>query len=271
MPLLVFAPILSTVMGIMNPHYRELADSIIRHALERSQSAALLKHLGLRGRARETFAMSMLTPFLDPSLGICTGVIVDSLGNSSSQIDIIIYDKRLIPSIMFSVSEGIVPVESVLAAVEVKSRLTPSEISGAIRNARSVKALQPDFREIYDGSGDSAMNPVGGKLSVPCFLYAFSSSVTSSKMEEARILKAIEKENRESKQKVFIPLTATCVANQAVYFGGTDSIRNPTRSEIQRREDQAALRFLTCLVDVVTAVLCQRRRMSTSHYFIDEH
>lgn len=254
----------------MNPHYRELADSIIRHALERSQSAAWLRHLGLRGRARETFAMSMLTPFLDPSLGICTGVIVDSLGNSSSQIDIIIYDKSLIPSVMLSVSEGIVPVESVLAAVEVKSKLTPGEISGAVRNARSVKALRPDFREVYDGSADTPMSPIGGKLSVPCFLYAFSSSVTSSKTEEMRLLKAIEKENRESKQKVFIPLTATCIADSAVYFGCADSTRNPTKSGIQRREDQAALRFITYLVDAVTVILAQRRRMSLSHYFIDE-
>ena len=110
----------------MNPHYTKLAESIIQFALSRSKAASELMHSGLRGRAREIFAKDLLTPFLSPNVGACTGIVVDSNGGSSHQIDIIIYDKTLIPSLMFTGEEGIVPIHNVYCA-----RCTHARIMGA--------------------------------------------------------------------------------------------------------------------------------------------
>jgi hypothetical protein len=252
----------------MNPHFKELAQSTIRHAIERSKSAKQVEHLGFRGRAREIFAQSMLAPFLESNFGVCTGFIVDSRGNSSRQIDIIIYDKSLIPSIMFSVTEGIVPVESVLAAIEVKSTLTAEELRSAIQNARSVKALQPDFREIDDESGDTRLGP-SPKSSVLCCLYSFTSNVTSAR-ERDRILEIINDENAKSAQQVIIPLSVTCIGDESVFFGGWDRRTPPWIPTIQFREDQPALRFISCLIDQVSIAACQRKKMTMSHYFLED-
>src|SRR5579862_202739 len=108
----------------MNPHYPKWAQSRIELALSQSEDASELTHPGLKGRAREVFIKDLLTPFLSPNLGTCTGVVVDSHGGSSEQIDIIIYDKTLIPSLLFTGEDGVVPFESVLATIEVKSELT---------------------------------------------------------------------------------------------------------------------------------------------------
>jgi hypothetical protein len=121
----------------MNPNYTKHAERIIQSVLSRSEDVSELKHTGLKGRAREIFVNDLLTPFLSPNLGTCTGIIVDSSGGNSFQTDIIIYDKTLIPSLMFTPEEGIVPIESVLATVEVKSSLTREELR------KSIKMLTP--------------------------------------------------------------------------------------------------------------------------------
>ena len=95
--------------ALMNLHYSRLAESLIEFALSRSNAATELMHSGLIGRAREIFAKDLLTPFLSPNLGVCTGIVVDSHGGSSRQIDVIIYDKTLIPSLMFTGEDGVVP------------------------------------------------------------------------------------------------------------------------------------------------------------------
>lgn len=254
----------------MNPHFQELAESIIRHAIDRSKAANQVEHSGLRGRAREIFAMSMLAPFLDSNFGVCTGAIVDSKGGESRQIDIIVYDKSLIPSIMFSVTEGIVPVESVLAAIEVKSHLSYEDLKGAIQNARSVKALKPEFREIYDKAEDLPFGGVVMKPSVLCCLYSFSSSVSSPEKERERTLKLIREENSKSPQQVFVPISAACVGNESVLFGEWDSSSRPPTSIITYREDKPALRFISFLIDQISIAASLRRKMTMSHYFLED-
>lgn len=243
----------------MNPHYTKLAESIIEFALTRSDAAAELPHAGLRGRVREIFARDLLTPFLSPNIGTCTGVVVDSEGGNSRQIDVIVYDKTLIPSLMFTGEEGIVPIESVLATVEVKSHLTKDELVSAVRNAHSVKGLQAKFREV--------MVEIPAKTSPICSLFAFSSNSTPQN-ELGRLESAVSEVNEETDHKVYVPLSAFCVGNTSFTRCVHIEYNETPEPSFETLTTNAAMNFMVFLVDQVSILERQRSKMLISHYFL---
>jgi len=254
----------------MNPHYRRTADGIINNVIARAKSAEAFTHLGMRGRARELFTTELLTPFLSPNIGVCTGIVVDSRGSESDQIDIIIYDKGLIPPIMLSQAEGVVPVESVLATIEVKSVFTRAEVRSAIHNARSIKALHTDFREATD-RGPASCFGVGYKSSVLCCLFGFVTDQDIIK-ECGRIRDLVEESNKdlEPKNRVLLPLSAICVGNEIAIQPSIAGWESPIVANYTEVRSNAALHFLSFLVDQLAIMEVQRRKMFMSQYFLDD-
>lgn len=241
----------------MNRHYTKLAKSNIDLALSRSQAAEELKHPGLRGRAREIFVKDLLSPFLNPTLGACTGIIVDSKGNSSRQIDIIVYDTTLIPSMMLTGEEGIVPYESVLATIEVKSKLTMAEFRKAVLNARSIKTLVPQFNEV--------MCQMPDKNSPLCCVFAYSST-SRTKNEQKRLHGIVDGFNKVEDTPVYVPLSGVCVGN----FSFTKCVAiNDNKPTFENVTVEPALNFLVYLIDEVTKIAQQRNRMFIKSYFFD--
>ena len=132
----------------MNKLYFRLVESRIKKALEDSKIAEEYDNQVLKGRAREIFISDLLKPFLSTNFEICTGHVIDSVNGHSRQIDIIIFDSRIIPPIMLTEGEGIIPYEAVLATIEVKTKLDAEKLKESIENARSIKTLAPNFQEI---------------------------------------------------------------------------------------------------------------------------
>ena len=242
----------------MNPHYTKLAQSAIELALSRSKAAKELKHPGLRGRAREIFVKDILYPFLNTTLGVCTGIVVDSEGNSSRQIDIIIYDKTLIPSLMLTGEEGIVPYESVLATIEVKSKLTKKELEKAVNNARSLKALIPKFTEV--------MPEVPIKSSPICCIFAYESTCRPE-YEKKRLQSVVSEFNNTRRCKIYVPISGMCLGD--VSFTKCVNIENSDHPipTFETYTEDPALNFLVFLIDQVTMCSRQRSKMLVSKYF----
>ena len=132
----------------MNKLYRDIVIANIKNAINKSEAADNYDNRVLKERAREIFITELLQPYLNPTMGTCTGIVIDSDGNHSNQIDVIIFDRNVIPPSMLSTDEGVIPSESVLARIEIKSKLTISELKKAVNNARSLKTLHPYFNEI---------------------------------------------------------------------------------------------------------------------------
>lgn len=219
-------------------------------------------HSGLKGRAREIFARDLLTPFLSPNIGACTGIVVDSSGGTSNQIDIIIYDKTLIPSLMFTGEEGIVPIESVLATVEVKSHLTRDELRKSIQNAHSIKYLRPNFAEV--------MAETPQKSSPVSCVFSFSSD-SKPETELSRLEEVISEVNQDTAKKVYVPLSGVCVAN--ISFIQCVKIENGDRPvpTFETITENAAMKFMVFLIDQVSIMERQRSKMLISHYFLGQN
>jgi len=110
------------------PIMGELIITATKAAKEKAKNIENVSHPLLKGRFREAFIEEILLPYLPSSFRISTGKIFDSTGNQSDECDILIIDPTRIPPILQTSSKlGLFPVESVLAVIEVKSKLTATE------------------------------------------------------------------------------------------------------------------------------------------------
>lgn len=126
---------------MVNPIFRRRLISSVANAVRHAHDAAQSNHLGVRGRLREVALQELVKPLLPNGIQAGTGVVVDSDGRQSSQIDIIIYSTSLLPPFMKVEEQVFVPVEACIQAIEVKSRLTIEEIRDATTKAASIKNL----------------------------------------------------------------------------------------------------------------------------------
>ena len=149
----------------------------------------LFVHTGNRGHFRERIIEEFLRPLLPNCYGLGTGEIFSRTGNSSNQVDIVIYDD-VFSTVFFRQKDiKLFPAESVYGTIEVKSRLTSHELESSVKNIISVKELQRDdsttldilpFVEISLGSGltsdKSIRNPYLGYV----FAYDGITSITTA-------------------------------------------------------------------------------------------
>ena len=99
---------------------------------------------GQVGSAREHPLRRKLTQLLPGGVGIGSGCVIDSFGNTSKQMDVVLYEEDLCP--VFSVNEDpaatYYPCEGVIAAGEVKSVLDSRELEDTFKKIASVKRLR---------------------------------------------------------------------------------------------------------------------------------
>lgn len=102
----------------------------------------LIVHPGELGTDREEIIRSFFRLYLPKRFEISTGFVIDSKGNISQQLDIIIADSRVCSHFETIGGTRIFPCESVVAVGQVRSSITSeSKLYEALDNLQSVKAL----------------------------------------------------------------------------------------------------------------------------------
>jgi hypothetical protein len=98
-------------------------------------------HSGTRGEASEDDWLRVLNDHLPHRYQANRAFVIDSHGESSEQIDIVIYDRQYSPLLYNQANQRYVPAESVYAILEVKQDLTREHILYAGQKAASVRRL----------------------------------------------------------------------------------------------------------------------------------
>ena len=99
------------------------------------------------GPVNENQALDHFKRMLPPALQARSGLIIDSHGNKTDQMDIIILQYCACHGAKM---ENLFPIESVVAAISVKSTLAPSSHRSSISQLQKVLLLRPeaDFRPL---------------------------------------------------------------------------------------------------------------------------
>lgn len=105
---------------------------------------AAFTHNTPKGAGGEALVAQFPRRRLPEQIGCTAGQVIDSTGAISRQVDVVLYDRARTP-MLFSSPNGhdqLIPVEGVLAVIEVKTHLTKAMLPGIMENCRSVKRLK---------------------------------------------------------------------------------------------------------------------------------
>jgi hypothetical protein len=138
----------------MNTTYRSLFVSRIAAAIGDARAATVITHSGVKGTIREILVRDLFRPLLPSDLGIGTGQVATANNELSPQQDVVIYNRRILPPVLFEETVGIFPVESVLATVEVKTMLNAGELQSAYNNAKTLHSYSYLTGRLDDNESD---------------------------------------------------------------------------------------------------------------------
>lgn len=142
----------------------------IHQKLEIARKA--IGHPGSKGDASEAVWIDLFNEYLPQRYKAIKGFVVDSKGNFSDQIDVIIFDRQYSPFIFTFKDILVVPSESVYAVFEAKQSMTAENIQYANAKIESVKALDRTSLPIpHAGGVYPAKKPheiTGGILTFEC-------------------------------------------------------------------------------------------------------
>lgn len=244
----------------MNELFRDYVVTSLKKTVFLSDDADKCPHEGLKGNLREIFVQELLEPYLYPSMKFCTGVIIDSFNQKSNQIDIIIYDSEVLPPAFLKRESGYIPIESVMATIEVKSVLSSTKLKESINNAISVKRLK--FSEAFVRSYKSNDVP-----SIINTVFAFKSDLKEKRKTEFNRL-----EETIDKTGYIAPISSLCIAKKVLLMYGTWTNQKETdKKDVWKVIDpkeawDETLIFLGSLVDT-----CNIRKRERDISFIQDY
>lgn len=121
-------------------YFYDLAKEVINNFAKAGKATTPV----LVGSARENEIRLKLEKLLPAKVAIATGCIIDSYGNTSTQTDVILYERDQCP--IFSINDTpeatYIPCEGTVAIGEIKSTLTTAGLKDAINKIKSVKQLK---------------------------------------------------------------------------------------------------------------------------------
>lgn len=139
----------------MNKLLRDRLLADIDRCLTEARNCSQLDHPGLVGKVRQILVEMLLVPVLPDGFRIGAGKVTDSNGSLSAETDVIIYDRRSVPPVLYDEKHGLFPIESVYYVIEVKSRLSAAEFEKSVQNGiqlRSLAGRQPHLTLFAYGS-----------------------------------------------------------------------------------------------------------------------
>ncbi len=114
------------------------------------EDSKLFDNSGDIGKFREELIEQLLRPFLPDCYGLGTGEIFSIDGNSSKQIDIVIYDAVFSNVLFKNKSNQLFPCESVYGEIEIKTYLSSNELIRSLDNIESMKLLKREDSTMLD-------------------------------------------------------------------------------------------------------------------------
>ncbi len=123
-------------------------------------SRAAVTHAGARGEASEDDWLRLLNDHLPRRYQADRAFVIDSRGECSDQIDIVIYDRQYSPFLYNQTNQRYIPAESVYAVLEVKQDLSREHVLYAGEKAASVRRLHRTSVPIPYADGEYKPRPL---------------------------------------------------------------------------------------------------------------
>lgn len=231
--------------------FRNRLVSKIRAAIAEYKEARHLKHALLKGRVREIAVQNLFEPLLSPDFQIGTGTIADKNSEQSAETDLIIYSKKLLLPILYGERFGTFPLDCCLTTVEIKSKLTATELQKTIKNASIMPELKYSSHKVDTETKRQSVAVVTRTL------FAFESNL-KNKDELDRYKEKDSGWNTCPLIKVF------CVIDKGMWL--FDTPRKKWLFQKATEEHEEVISFLVSIIDHLVEVFESRGQPKIGNY-----
>jgi hypothetical protein len=116
-------------------------------------ASASITHAGTHGSVSEEHWIAVLRAYLPKRYEVASGIVIDSRGGHSDQIDIVVFDKHFTPTLLDQQSHRYIPAEAVYAVFESKPHIDKGYLEYAGEKAASVRGLHRTSVSITHAGG----------------------------------------------------------------------------------------------------------------------
>lgn len=106
------------------------------------RSSNRITHQGDKGEVNEEHFVDFLRSYLPNRYTVEKAIVIDSLGNTSDSIDVVVFDRQYTPTLLDNNKHRYVPAESVYAVFECKPTIDKGYLEYAGDKAASVRKLK---------------------------------------------------------------------------------------------------------------------------------
>jgi hypothetical protein len=110
----------------MASHFREINRALSHLLAEQARAIGVFDHPTAKGDGREDLLRRFLTERVGTTFGVSKAEIVDSEGNTSGELDVVIFDQSVASSLSVLGERRVVRAEAVAVTIEVKSHFSPA-------------------------------------------------------------------------------------------------------------------------------------------------
>lgn len=184
-----------------------------------STDREFITHPGSKGDALENTWIQWLRTYLPNRYSIEKAIVIDSEGNTSDQIDIVIYDNWYTPFIFTQNGFHYIPAEGVYAVFEVKPKITKEYLAYAGDKIASVRRLKRTSTKMI-----SSGRPVPARQLSEIVGGFLCSTIDTKELHEKTI------ENYLKECKGLNSIDIGCIADTASFFIDYNSLFDYTQN-----------------------------------------
>lgn len=129
-------------------------------ALQLKLSSKSITHDGVMGEVNEQHFIQILRKYLPVRYAVDHGIVIDSNGSTSDQIDIVIFDRQYTPTLLDQHAHRFIPAEAVYCVLEVKPMINKAYLEYAGGKAKSVRELERTSISITHAGGKYSPKPL---------------------------------------------------------------------------------------------------------------
>ncbi len=119
-----------------------------------------ISHAGTQGAVNEGNWIEVLRAYLPDRYVVDQAIVVDSLGNRSDQIDVVVFDRQFTPVLLQQNNHRLVPAEAVYAVFECKPEFNKEYIEYAGKKAQSVRELHRTSNSFGNAGTTNSAKPL---------------------------------------------------------------------------------------------------------------
>jgi hypothetical protein len=129
-------------------------------AVQLNLSSKSITHNGVMGEVNEQHFIQVLRKYLPRRYEVDQGIVIDSNGTTSDQIDVIIFDHQYTPTLLDQHAHRFIPAEAVYCVLEIKPTISKQYLEYAAEKAHSVRILERTSIPIPHAGGEYPPKPL---------------------------------------------------------------------------------------------------------------